>query len=227
MPVQSAMWWKQYANNSLSPIERTKDELRISIDSLRKNHPEWERNNDARWAWVTGIKKVLQNTQVSLVFIKLHMTEPIWWQKTGVQNFNPSEIPEHIKEFEVGARIVLIQLTFSVLEDTLRSITGALYPTDQHRATQNFHNVYQHLLARTSLAVHEPLFDCYSVIRNMIHTNGTFYPQSDGDRKFEIDELVSEVFSLTNIVLLKAHNLVTDLSVTIIRPVNLRLLRLS
>ena len=42
-----------------------------------------------------------------------------------------------------------------------------------------------------------------------------------------IYELVSEVFSMTNIVLLKAHNLVTDLSVTIIRPVNLRLLRLS
>ena len=40
-------------------------------------------------------------------------------------------------------------------------------------------------------------------------------------------ELVSEVFSLTNIVLLEAQNLVTDLSVTIIRPVNLRLLRLS
>ena len=50
----------------------------------------------------------------------------------------------------------------------------------------------------------------------------------EGDpAELHIEELVSEVFSLTNIVLLKAHNLVTDLSVTIIRPVNLRLLRLS
>ena len=70
--------YKSFANSILSPAERVKDELRETIKYYQNNYPDRVKNNDARWAWFTGTKKVLQTTQLSYIYIRDQLSEANW-----------------------------------------------------------------------------------------------------------------------------------------------------
>ena len=140
--------------------------------------------NDARVSWLTGLKKILQNTQLSYLFIRDALSRPTWWQ-ARVSEFEETEIATHIKEYEVGVRIMLIQLVQAVLEESMRRIIDQVDPVAcKGRAGRaSFYSVYSDLLSRTSLERQQPVFNLLRLSRNTLHTNGVFRPVDGKDAR--------------------------------------------
>ncbi len=172
--------WHTNANSILSPIERVKDGIRDSISTIRAKWPEWERNNDGRWAWFTGAKKILQSYQLSSVCIRDHLSHAEWWKSRSFE-MTESEIPEHLKEFSVLQLYGLSNGLFTITEESLRLIVSALDPNACNEGRSDFKNIYEFLLSRVGLEKHRALFDLHRLIRNTNHTNGVFRPRNGQD----------------------------------------------
>jgi len=167
--------WKAHANSLLSPAERVKDELRTVIADLKERYPRWLEFNDARWAWFTGAKKVIQTSQLCYIYVRDQLTDPEWWREKAAEF---DSIPGHIAEYDVFVRYGFSNMLFTITEETLRSIVRAIDPAACADATAGFQSIYTHLLKVVGKEQHLPLFDFHRLIRNTVHTNGVFRPRN-------------------------------------------------
>lgn len=181
MPSSPLKHWRLTANEILSPIERVKDRIRESISTIRARWPEWEKSgDDARWAWFTGAKKILQTYQLSSVCIRDHLTQVAWWKEHSFE-VDEVQIPDHLKEFSVLQLNGLSNGIFTITEESLRLIVSRIDPSACSGRRGKFKSIYDFLLARLVLEKHAPLFDLHRLIRNTIHTNGVFRPRNERD----------------------------------------------
>lgn len=174
--------WRAFGNAILSPVERVKDQIRSSIEKIREKWPEWEHGNDARWAWFTGAKKLLQTYQLGCVFIRDHLADAQWWKQRAL-DYDETQIPDHMKEFNVFQTYGLSNGLFTITEESLRLIVRALDQNAGNQARDDFKNIYEYLLSCLSLNIHKDLFDLHRLIRNTIHTNGVFRPRNGQDQE--------------------------------------------
>jgi hypothetical protein len=172
--------YKSYANSIISPTERVKDEIRKIIKYYQNNYPDRITKNDARWAWFTGTKKVLQTTQLSYIYIRDQLSEPNWWRSKTLE-FKEEEINAHIQEYEVFIRIGVSNVIFIITEETLRSTVIAIDCKACKRGKGSFNTIYEYLFQYIGDSKYRTLFDFHRLIRNTMHTNGTYLPQNNKD----------------------------------------------
>ena len=181
--VSSLTDWKSISNSHLSPAERVKDEIRITLSHLETTYPSWSKSNDARCSWFTGAKKIIQTSQLCYLFIRDHLTEAEWWTRRATQ-FKEDEISEHIREYDIFVRYGFSNVLFTITEESFRSIVRAIDPTACDGGRGDFLRVCKYLLNAAKKEEYAHIFDFHRNIRNAIHTNGVFRPRREIDRSF-------------------------------------------
>ena len=171
--------WKKFADSTLSPTERVKDELRLIIAEYRRKFPSWEQNNDARRSWFTGAKLVLSTSQLGYIYIRDQLTDITWWKEKTIEH---NMINEHVREFEIYLRYGFSNMLFTVTEETLRSVVRSVDSTACNGGTSSFESIYTYLLKLTKKQQYLDLFNFHRLIRNTIHTNGVFRPTNHRDK---------------------------------------------
>lgn len=176
--------WKGYANSRLSPAERIKDEIKPNIELLKTKYPSWAKNNDARWAWFTGSKKILQTYQLGCLFIRDQLTEKEWWQEK-VHEYNENEICSSIKEYNVFLNYGFSNTLFTITEELFRLLVRSIDENACKKGACNFKNICEYLLKYIEKQQYTQLFYFHSLIRNTIHTNAVYYPKNQLNESVE------------------------------------------
>lgn len=173
--------WKVVANSNISPIERVKEELQKSISDLQTDFPSWKLKNDARFAWFTGVKKVLIITQLRLIFIKDQLSNISWWRKNSPGFL---EIDSLLKELDVAIKIELSNLLSVGTEEAFRQIIKSLKGSTSIKHTDSFKNIFEHILRVTKKQNYRNIFDFHRFVRNSTqHSNGIFFPENNKDAR--------------------------------------------
>ncbi len=206
--------YKSFSNSIISPTERAKDNLRKSINFYQNNYPDRIKENDARWAWFTGAKKVLQTAQLSYIYIRDQLSDPNWW-KSKALGFKEEEIAAHIKEYDVFIRVGVSNTIFTITEETLRSIVITIDCKACKRGRGSFKSIYDYLFKHIGDSKYDTLFDFHRLIRNTIHTNGIYLPENNKDValnlfgttfKFTVGEKVAFLTMGNLLSLISAYN---------------------
>jgi hypothetical protein len=177
-------YWNQLVDSRLKPTERVKDEIRIKISDIRKKFPSWETKNDARWAWFTGAKKILQVAQTSYIFIRDQLCDLDWWKSKTVE-FNENQVSGHIKEF---ASIILYgtsNVTFTITEELFRNLVITMDPNACNSGRANFSSICEYIFSKLDKRQYSNIFAFHRLIRNTIHTNGVYRPTNAKDLRIQ------------------------------------------
>ncbi len=193
MQMPTIQEWNGFANATLSRAETAKDVIRPIVDYLKANHPNWEKQNDARWGWFTGAKKIIQTSQLSYLFMRDCLTDEEWWKSKGMV-YKPEDVPSIVYEYDVSIRWVFLNSLFTITEEGVRRIVWTIDPAACNGAKGEFNSVYVWLLSRLNLKTYEDLFDFYRLIRNTIHNNGVFQPTNGKARNIVFRGVTSYSF---------------------------------
>ncbi|MFH1982466.1 MAG: hypothetical protein ABIL58_11525 [Pseudomonadota bacterium] len=177
-------YWSQLADSRLNPSEKVKDEIRVSISNIRKEFPAWEQENDVRWAWFTGAKKVLQVAQTSFIFTRDQLCFPDWWRSKTAE-FNENHISGHIKEFFAIILFGTSNITFTITEELFRSLVISIDPDACNSGRANFSSICDYTLNQLDRKQYKRIFTFHRLIRNTIHTNGVYSPPNRQNQTIE------------------------------------------
>jgi hypothetical protein len=155
------------------------DQLRLSVaaafEDLKKNFPNIDTANDARFTMLSRSYVALTNTELGLAFIRFHLINREWWNMVDTRAMSDADIQEQINGFSTFLKIGLIQFLFASIENSFRIFVRALYPGSCNNGTAEFKNIYAFLLTKLGLTHYFPLLDLVRNIRNTIHNNGVYY----------------------------------------------------
>lgn len=193
-------WWRTAADRWITPIEDAKAALRGNRERLDHEYPNWKAKleaapgqwwtHDARREWFVTVRVILQNAQLSLIFMRDQLSDTTWHTQM-VGEFRPMAAVQVLREYSLMIKFYTVHATAATTEETLRAIIRADPSTFTTRPLKGLGPVYEHFLAVTQLTGFAPLFKIVRLTRNTIHTNGVFSPPdaqnvqvSYGNRQF-------------------------------------------
>lgn len=208
LKVEDVVGW---VKNLLIRLDSAKDVVGASQERYRGLGVSWEADKDFRCGWfatVTG--QVLLYAQIELMTLRDRVSDPSWWPATF--NFTLGE-PSHFAlmfGYEARVRWTTLHTLYVVTEDFIRRVSEA---TDQgfYKAnSRSIARITDHLLEMLGLQGFKELFRLARTIRNTIHNDGVFRPDSGKDQTIEWNSrtymfTVGEAVTVTNWDFLLEH----------------------
>ena len=145
-----------------------------------QNSFEWEKEKDARIAIFDKWINLTNSVELSTFFLVRHLRDDKWWAAFG-SSIVKSNQSIRKAEYEKFNRISFIQLTFSSIESSFRTILKAIDPDACLKGTDSFENIYKTLLKRTNLEKYENVFKLMRLFRNTIHNNSFYFHKNNKD----------------------------------------------
>ena len=178
-------WWRECGNHWLTPIEDVKKAIRTSRESIDNNYPSWKAvyeaspndylKHDARREFFVTMRVILQNAQLSYLYMRDQLSDEGWWIKQHGE-FRPKAASQALREYALMIKFFTIHALAMATEETLRAIVRSAPKTFTVSPGGSFQSVYRHMLKVVSLQKFSDLFEVIRNTRNTIHTNGIFRP---------------------------------------------------
>ncbi len=154
------------------------DHAKTNIDTLRGQHPDWHRDEDARTSGFAKISNVARSAALGLKFYADYLITSDWWSANTSGALSAEDKRRINRSYVDLLKFGLIQGSFSAVESTLRDILRAIDPAACAGGTAGFQSIYE-CLFRSKLSS-EPADGCELLhllreIRNTVHNNGVYF----------------------------------------------------
>jgi len=179
-------YWRERADRWLTPMESVKSTVRTTRESLDKDHPSWKSayeasqndylKHDARREFFVTMRVILQNAQLSYLYMRDQLSDEDWWIKQHGK-FRSIAAIQALREYALMIKFFTIHALAMTLEETFRAIVRSAPKTFTVSPEGSFQSVYRHMLKVVSLQKFSELFEVIRNTRNTIHTNGIFRPK--------------------------------------------------
>lgn len=175
------MTWVKHADDTKKNIQKIQDSKIYPLaNSWKNDNQSLYEQNDARIYWFIGAARMTNN--LKLGYISLQSLGDIRsWQIIAKPVPVESDIKDWLREYETFILWAYIHGLCTITEETLRLIYQARGKTE----TDEFKNIYDHLLTITNGSKYITLFDLFRLMRNMTHNNGIFLPKNQKDTEIE------------------------------------------
>lgn len=178
-------WWRQRTDYWLTPIEKVKEAVLANGKRLDRDYPNWGAKaketptdylkHDARRVYFITLRVILQNAQLSYIFMRDQLSNKNWYMKqTGT--FRPESASQALREYALMVKFFTVHAIAMATEETFRAIVRSAPSNFTVDPTKEFQSVYRHMLKILSMRKFEDLFEVLRLVRNTIHTNGVFFP---------------------------------------------------
>jgi hypothetical protein len=187
---------------------------RLKLDKFRRtlinSYPKLNKALDSRMTFFNIAISQIDTAILSLMVSDTNLWNDGWWTKTApVYELNPppvSSIPAMVLSYERFVVLYYFVGIFSIFESSVRMIAYKVDP--KYRYFNSFDSIFKafakQISIRNRLKYYE-LFDIMRMIRNSIHNNGVFRPDTKPGRipndvekkwrgvkvKFEVDKPIS------------------------------------
>lgn len=182
--------WKKGSDYWLTPIENVKEALKSNLNFIDERFPKWKSkydenpseylNHEARREFFTTVRVILQNHQLSYIYIRDHLTDAEWWQQkvgtVGLQAKNQA-----IREYALMVKFFNVHAIAMATESTLRAIVRSSENDFSVTEMTGIEKLYNDILEKTELQMFRPLFDLIRLVKNTIHNNGIVYIYGEKD----------------------------------------------
>ena len=138
-------------------------------------------DTDARLTILNKCSSILIAINLGYVFIHKCLSKEQWWRENSTLPINHPQMVSGGNEFEMMLRISLIHNILYSVESSFRIYVRAIDSSACSGGHSEFKGIYEWLLKRTGLQCHSSLLDLWRNIRNTMHNNGLFMPQSGRD----------------------------------------------
>lgn len=193
-------WWRQGADSCIDPLGDVIKTAQTNRNSLDNDYPAWKEvkeclgagrypEHEARREYFTHVRVVLQNAQLSYMFIRDQLCDEKWW-KEKANNFRLDLANDIIREYAIMTKFATIHSLAACTEETFRAIVRAAPQTFTVPPSAKFKFVYEHVFSEISLKRYTKLFDVLRLTRNTIHTNGVFFPVPNSKTGLREDVIV-------------------------------------
>lgn len=181
--------WKELATNNVNGLNSIIGKIRGIQTHIDQIQPGWKAAFDAsqknllkqdfRREYFNYLVLPLRNAQLSYLFVQNQLTCPPWW--LNFTNASTSEAQQDFtSDYTHSIRIWTFHAIALLTEDLFRILVLSESKVFTIKS-ENFKQIYSHVLKVSNLQHYEPLFDILRVTRNTIHNNGYFVPPNGKD----------------------------------------------
>lgn len=206
--MKNLLKWKRFADSRITPIENIKVLFQNNLKILDKNHPNWKSyfqstndylKHDARREYFVSVRVILQNAQLSFIFIRDQLTDEKWYIKQ-INQFNLSAALQALREQALMIKYFTFHSIAMCTEETMRAIVRSDNSNCGVDPKGAFKPIYDKIILITSLQKYLNLFEILRLARNTIHTNGIFSPRNNKNEnvsyknrtfKFEVGNILN------------------------------------
>lgn len=180
-----------------------------SINKTVDNNKSLDDTKDSRLIVLLTIRQVTNNSLLSSIFIKDHLTNKEWWESN--KNFSLPEIgineyiQETIYKYGVDLSTNYLMLCFTHFENSLRSIVKAIPNTKYPTATEDFWKIRDYLIGYSNINDdYKIIIKIFQCIRNSFH-NGGFHTRDTEvltykSKQFSFEKDKPIIFDLWNTI---------------------------
>lgn len=153
------------------------DAFTSSITKLKTENVLLDDSSDSRIISFTTLREVANNSLLSSVFVKDHLTSKEWWRSNKSINTpltnNETYIKARIYFYGVDLSTSYLMLSFMHFENSLRSIAKAIPSTKFPDATEDFWKIRNYLIEHAEInPEYKELIKVFQTMRNSSHNAG-------------------------------------------------------
>ncbi len=175
--------WKSAAQTNADILQGVKGRTFTNLGYITKTWPSWRKTredarddylqHDARREFFVTMITILENAQLSYVFLRDQLSDDDWWANK-IETVSEEKKQSAKSEHALMIKWFALHMLAVSIEETFRSIVRAgpqTFPRAKAMA-KSATSIYPHVLKVTNLQEHKPLFDVISFIRHTLHNNG-------------------------------------------------------
>lgn len=178
-------------NSLLEALDEKEDRLKEYRGQLDRDYPGWKAKfdldpenipqHDARRQYFMNLSVILQNVRLSFIFMRDQLLDPTWWYRIE-GSYSSSQLVDTLNGYMTMARQYSLKEIASISEQTLTCIAFSGHGPFALSSSSGLSNASEYVISRTPVSKDcKILFSVLSLLRNTIHSNGTFFPEKGGN----------------------------------------------